>query len=65
MKILKLAFEDSKKRGIFTPKFLAVGNWSEGISYEVDGLRMEGNLYLTSEKPSINKTLVITTTDVK
>ncbi len=57
--ILKLGFNKS------WPKFLHVGNWSEGISYEIDGLRMGDKIHLTNEKPSINKTLIITTTDVR
>lgn len=68
--ILKLAFEETivgsaSKKISPVPLFLPVGNWSEGISYDVDGLKMGDKMVLSSEKPVINKTLIITTTDVK
>jgi hypothetical protein len=60
--ILKLSFESEEAK--LLPTFLPVGNWSEGISYEADGLRMGDKMYLTNETPTINKTLIITTSDV-
>ncbi|XP_021957129.2 glutamate receptor ionotropic, kainate 2 isoform X2 [Folsomia candida] len=61
--ILKLGFVLDEAGINFSPNFLPVGNWSEGISYEMDGLRMGDKIHLTNEKPAINKTLIITTTD--
>jgi hypothetical protein len=60
---LKLIFNGENEE--LTPSFLKVGNWSEGISYEADGLHMGDSIALSNEKPAINKTLVITTNMVK
>jgi len=62
LSILRLAFKEEDSEMI--PSFLRVGNWSEGISYDTDGLRMEDTILLSNEKPAINKTLMITTKEV-
>lgn len=46
------------------PSFQLVGNWSQGISYEYEGILLSDKNLLLNEKPSINKTLIITTIEV-
>lgn len=62
--ILKLAFEVTDREQEANTSFILVGNWTEGISYDRDGLQMGNRNVLSNEKPTINKTLIITTTEV-
>lgn len=62
--ILKLSFEEAEREQQTGTSFILVGNWTEGISYR-DGLQMGDRTMLSNEKPAINKTLIITTTEVK
>lgn len=61
--ILKLAFESADEQEQQSGSFILVGNWTEGIG-DRDGLQMKDRTVLTNEKPTINKTLIITTAEV-
>lgn len=63
--ILKLAFEETAEGQPLSNSFILVGNWTEGLSYDRDGLHMGNRNVLSNEKPTINKTLIITTTEVR
>jgi len=57
VEVLKLNYEF----GLESPVLTTVGNWTQGINYEYEGLLIADKSLLTNEKPVINKTLVITT----
>lgn len=57
VEVLKLNFEF----GLDSPVIVTVGNWTQGIDFEYEGLLISDNELVTNEKPVVNKTLIITT----
>jgi hypothetical protein len=57
VEVLKLNFEF----GLDSPVIVTVGNWTQGINFEYEGLLIGDRSSLTNERPVVNKTLVIST----